>query len=132
MHDAILSSGWDTFLVAIPLILLLFFGFFRLDEVFTTPQRTLKRRPACGTDEEGEPILSDPDGRLLGTHILAGNQVGTHARRSFAFQGSCATRESHKPSLDEAYISLIYKMLCAMRDAPSQAPPQAAKARKNC
>ena len=131
MHDAILSSGWDTFLVAVPLLFLLFIGFFRLDEVYATPKVSLKRRPACGTDKDGEPILSDPDGKLLSTHILTGNQAGSRLRRSFVFQGHGATKELHKSSLDEAYISLIYKMLCDMRGDPSQAPPQAVIARKN-
>ena len=66
MHEAILTSGAETLLVAFPFILLLFVGMFRLDEVFATPKTALKRqRPACGLDERGEPILCDPDGRLL-------------------------------------------------------------------
>ena len=63
MRDEILKSGRDGFLVAVPLVLLLFVGFFRLDELFWSSGRVFKsRRFGGGQDEYGEPILSDPDG----------------------------------------------------------------------
>ena len=64
MHDTLLSPGWDTILVAVPFIGLLIAGFFRLDEFFTAPkERPRYQRHACGVDEDGRPILCDPDGR---------------------------------------------------------------------
>ena len=63
MHDVILKSGRDAVLVAIPLLLLLFFGLFRLDELFgrsvKKPGRPL---PGSGLDANGQPFLTDPDG----------------------------------------------------------------------
>jgi len=59
-----LNSGWDTLLVAIPLLGLLLAGNLHLDEIVAAPKRRRPRRsPVCGTDETGRLILSDPDGR---------------------------------------------------------------------
>jgi hypothetical protein len=64
MRDAILKSGRDGFLVAIPLLILMFAGFFRLDELFGASAKASKpRRFGGGQDEEGEPIVFDPDGK---------------------------------------------------------------------
>ena len=64
MHDVILHSNWDSFLVGIPFLIMLLIGFFRLDELFAAPkQRARKARRASGMDAEGQIILSDPDGR---------------------------------------------------------------------
>jgi len=65
MHDAIMSSGRDTLLVAIPLLVLLMMGVLRLDElIFASPKGAMRRhRAMCGVDEDGRPILTDPDGR---------------------------------------------------------------------
>lgn len=65
MQDPILHSGWQSCLVGIPLVGMLMISFFRLDEVFTSKKKPVGRRqrPASGFDAEGEPILSDPDGR---------------------------------------------------------------------
>jgi hypothetical protein len=64
MHDAILSSGRDTFLIAIPFLGLLLAALFRLDERFAAPKKVGgPRRPPCGLDLDGRPILCDPDGR---------------------------------------------------------------------
>ena len=66
MHRMILSSGRDTLLVAIPFVAILLISIFRLDEALSTSQGALKRRRSvCGTDEDGEPILRDPDGRVV-------------------------------------------------------------------
>jgi hypothetical protein len=63
MREEMLKSGRDAFLVAAPLVLLLFIGVFRLDEVFGEARKAPKtRRFGGGQDEDGEPILSDPDG----------------------------------------------------------------------
>lgn len=67
MSDAVLHSNWDTLLVALPFLILMLIGFFRLDEVLAAPKhRALAvhaHRAASGTDEHGLPILCDPDGR---------------------------------------------------------------------
>jgi hypothetical protein len=65
MHEFILKPGWETLLVAVPFVLLLFVGMFRLDELFTSRKQldTPQARPLCGVDEDGAPILCDPDGR---------------------------------------------------------------------
>jgi hypothetical protein len=65
MHDAaVLNSNLDSFLVAIPFLVFLLIGFFRLDEVFAAPKhRGQARRAPCGIDADGRPILCDPDGR---------------------------------------------------------------------
>ena len=66
MQEPILISGRDTLLVAVPFILVLLIGVFRLDEVFSASRASLnRRRPACGLDEHGEPIFTDPDGRVV-------------------------------------------------------------------
>ena len=68
MDQSILMSGRDTLLVATPLLLMIFFSVFRLDQILARPKvSSIRRRPACGVDEFGEPILCDPDGRLSGT-----------------------------------------------------------------
>ena len=60
-----MKSGWDTVLVAVPLIGLLLGTLFRVDEIFASGKREMRRnRPFCGMDDDGEPLLSDPDGRL--------------------------------------------------------------------
>ena len=64
MRDEILRSGRDGFLVAAPLVFLLFVGFFRLDELFGSARKVSERpRFGGGQDENGEPLLTDPDGR---------------------------------------------------------------------
>jgi len=64
VNEAVLHSGWETVLIAVPLIGILLIGIFRLDELFATPkQRPKPQRPASGMDKDGQPLLSDPDGR---------------------------------------------------------------------
>jgi len=64
MHDAILHPGWQTALVAVPFIGLLLGALFRLDRVLAAPRPKIgPRRPATGTDSDGEPLHCDPDGR---------------------------------------------------------------------
>ena len=45
------KAGWDVYLFGIPLIALLVFGFFRLDQVFTSRKesQTAKRPGIAGT-----------------------------------------------------------------------------------
>jgi hypothetical protein len=58
-------AGWDVYLFGIPLIALLVFGFFRLDQVFTSGKARQRepRRPPSLKDKREESMLSDPDGR---------------------------------------------------------------------
>lgn len=64
MHEVYLNSVKDTLLVAIPFIGVLALGIFRLDTIFFAYKGTTnRRRPGCGMDENGEPILVDPDGK---------------------------------------------------------------------
>lgn len=66
MHPHGVTSEWDVYLLGIPLLALLFFGYFRLDEVFTSkktrqepPSRTVPTveamRDRMGTDPDGTP-----------------------------------------------------------------------------
>ena len=58
-------STTDSLLVAIPMVGLLFAGFFRLDELFGKSKKPAKtRRPMVGLDENGRPMCVDPDGQV--------------------------------------------------------------------
>jgi hypothetical protein len=64
-----LHPGWDTALVGVPFLIMLAVGFFHLDEMVATPKKRKQqnRRPATGVDNDGLPILTDPDGRRWGS-----------------------------------------------------------------
>lgn len=67
MDQNILLSGRDSPLLAFPFVIFLFIAMFKLDQLIATPRGFMnRRRPPCGVDESGEPILRDPDGRLSG------------------------------------------------------------------
>ena len=66
------SSSWDVFAFGIPLLALLFFGFFKLDQVFAGRKqgRPLTRRPPPPVERSEvqmqkfeTAMQSDPDGR---------------------------------------------------------------------
>jgi hypothetical protein len=64
------KAGWDVFLFGVPLLVVLFFGFFRLDEVFTSRKKGKPpaSRPILADDKYAdnkykESWQSDPDGR---------------------------------------------------------------------
>ncbi|MGO8759628.1 MAG: hypothetical protein ACLQG3_16035 [Terracidiphilus sp.] len=64
MHDIALQSGWETILLAAPLVGMVLVGVFRLDVIAAAPQRqAASRRPLSGTDENGHILFTDPDGR---------------------------------------------------------------------
>ncbi len=65
VHPHSPTSAWDIYFLGFPLIALLFFGFFRLDEVFTSRRSSsaAARRPASAIDPEGKSMRTDPDGR---------------------------------------------------------------------
>jgi hypothetical protein len=63
MREIFLDASWNTLLVAVPFLFLLAVAVFRLDETFTLSSHySRNRRPPCGVDLDGHPILSDPDG----------------------------------------------------------------------
>jgi hypothetical protein len=69
MHQATVLSGLDTFIFGAPLIALLFFGYFRLDESFTSRKVPVSRpRPIPAGVEECSTMLTDPDGRPWTSH----------------------------------------------------------------
>jgi hypothetical protein len=71
MNDTILKSGWETLLVAVPFVVVSLIGLFRLDELLVRRKdETVRKRSACGLDKDGEPILTDPDGRPWRKHRL--------------------------------------------------------------
>ncbi len=62
--DPYLSAGWETILYAIPCVLLGIALVFRLDSLFLGPRsRSGEARAFPGSDENGQPVLRDPDGR---------------------------------------------------------------------
>jgi len=72
LKEVILNSGWDTALVAIPLVGFLFIAYFRLDSLLTrrkTPSTSQPEHVAgphlqeTGLDKDGRPLMTDPDGR---------------------------------------------------------------------
>jgi hypothetical protein len=64
MHDTTIHSNLDSLLVAIPFLVILLIGYFRLDELFASPKHRVRaRRSPYGIDEDGVPILCDPDGK---------------------------------------------------------------------
>jgi len=59
------NAGWDVYLFGIPLIALLVFGFFRLDQVFTSRKNQTPEagRPLPDRKRHENSMRSDPDGR---------------------------------------------------------------------
>ena len=59
------KSGWDVVLLGIPLIALLVFGFFRLDERYTSRkvERAMPPPDARPNAKHRRMMRSDPDGR---------------------------------------------------------------------
>lgn len=77
-ESQVLVSNQDVLLFAIPFILILFVSVFRLDQLLAVSKKPSRsRRVACGTDESGMPILSDPDGTLS-----KGKNLGLASRAS--------------------------------------------------
>jgi hypothetical protein len=65
--EEILKSGRDTLLVGAPLLILLFLGFFRLDELLLKPKkRQVPLAPAGKAVHSGQRFFSsEPDGTPL-------------------------------------------------------------------
>jgi hypothetical protein len=83
MNEVVQTTGRDAYLIGVPLIVLLLVGLFRLDELVSRPKKTLKRpRLSCQIDQDGEPVLSDPDGRLSRASIPASYREVSGRQRS--------------------------------------------------
>jgi hypothetical protein len=68
MDEPILKSGRDTLLVAIPFVMCLVGSIFRLDGLFFKSGKSSNRnygRPPRGVSATGDPIFTDPDGRVV-------------------------------------------------------------------
>lgn len=64
MQADALQSGWDNIIVALPFVVMLGFGMFHLDALVAAPKSGAEQSGRIpGTDERGEPIVCDPDGR---------------------------------------------------------------------
>jgi len=60
-----LQSNTDAILIAIPMLGLLFAGFFRLDELLGKPEKPADpKRQRSGLDKHGRQICVDPDGKI--------------------------------------------------------------------
>ena len=65
-NEVALSFGWGSALYVSTCIFLTIMIVFRLESLLIPPvRRDSKRRTPPGIDENGEPILRDPDGRLF-------------------------------------------------------------------
>ena len=62
MQGIALQSGWETFLLAAPIVGMILVGVFRLDEIAANSGRTSRPR-IPGNDENGRVLSTDPDGR---------------------------------------------------------------------
>lgn len=63
MQNLTLQSGWESFLLAVPLVGMVLLGVFRLDAIAAAPKHEPdSRRPPSGVDKDGEMLLTDPDG----------------------------------------------------------------------
>ena len=65
VHPTTMNSSWDTVMFGIPLIALLIFGYFRLDEIFEPrkPSAGIRRHTHPVKDPAEQSLLTDPDGR---------------------------------------------------------------------
>jgi hypothetical protein len=67
MVDEALKSGWETWLIGIPLIALLLIVVFRLDELILKPRKKPSRPPLPLppgiVEQDGTEILTDPEGK---------------------------------------------------------------------
>jgi hypothetical protein len=64
LDQGVLTTNSDSILFGIPLVALLAFSFFRLDEVFTARKKILPedRLPSTVRIRKGRPLGTDPDG----------------------------------------------------------------------
>jgi hypothetical protein len=59
-------SNTDAVLLAVPMVGLLFVGYFRLDEFFGKSRTKVEpRKKKLGVDKRGRQIYTDPDGQIF-------------------------------------------------------------------
>jgi hypothetical protein len=64
LAESYLGSGLDALMFAVPCVALLALGMFRLDSILAaSPSAGRAGQRFCKSDEDGEPIVRDPDGR---------------------------------------------------------------------
>ena len=63
MHEPFLNSGWVTFFMAAPGLVLLLVAFLRLDSLLSAPRRKRTSTPGFFVDNRGRTVFTDPDGR---------------------------------------------------------------------
>lgn len=67
MFNVTLSSSQEL-LIAVPFLCVFFVAVFRLDEGLARGKRSrTQEHPPCGVNQQGEYILSDPDGTVWGS-----------------------------------------------------------------
>jgi hypothetical protein len=114
MEEHLLISGRDTFLIAIPFVVILMVTIFRLEQIIAFPKEVVtRRRLACGVDEHGELVLRDPDGRLSGParpkkDSSGKGRIGDHCA-SAVQQPEKATARTEVPSLSIARVYFVDK-----------------------
>jgi hypothetical protein len=65
---SVLQSTADSLIVAIPMVGLLFAGFFRLDELVGKPKKAMVAHHRLSSwDKDGRAVCVDPDGRIAGS-----------------------------------------------------------------
>jgi hypothetical protein len=70
MVEEALKSGWETYLIGVPLIALLLICVFRLDELILKPKKKPRRLPLPPgiVERDGPENPSDPDGKPRRRH----------------------------------------------------------------
>jgi hypothetical protein len=59
-----MQSNADAFLVAIPMVVAMFAGFFRLDEAVSRSRKPIENgHPLSNWDKDGQPVCIEPDGK---------------------------------------------------------------------
>ena len=62
-----IQSNTDALLVAIPMVVAMFAGFFRLDEAIGRAQRPMEKGHSLSHwDKDGHPVFIEPDGKQYG------------------------------------------------------------------
>jgi hypothetical protein len=96
--------GWDTVMLAVPILALLAMVMFGLDELCASPRkREGKSRSFCGVDGRGRAVLSDPDGRPWRK-----KRVVTIEAKLFAVDGPQRTRVCSKDRSRTPYGPVIH------------------------
>lgn len=64
---SMLQSNRDALLVAVPMIGILFAGYFRLDELFGKPKKSVEHGRKLSGWDGGKAVCADPDGQVSST-----------------------------------------------------------------